>query len=501
MDSTIPEPFSLCNLPRAAGRRDRSGFRVPFGQRDGRVWAPAEVASGKACGCVCPGCSAPLVARALSSRRRRPHFAHLNSAGCQTGYETGIHLRAKQVIEDRLELLLPAWDGDLLEMPNPPTARDDNGQLHEGMRVDVPARRVAITNVEQEVWFGSYRPDVVAVDDVGVLLIEIQVTHAVDAGKSKRVQAQGHRMIEIDLSNLDRSIPHDPDAFQRAVLFELLNRAWISCPRAVAAWQASKAELDLQVAERNRYLAEQREAAALAAKECQARQAREEKGKESRREYMRNLERARHEEDLKVLMELAAPNRIQRLILEYQANSEACVSNLLDAAPAAVRSTCRVAHPDAWIFGVDPVLWQLLAFREFVARRSAGDRFNQREVATWVRKSFPYDQALYRLFVTQYAKRADARRAGYAKRRLSFWAFSDEENRLIPNFYAPINAFMDRLADAALIRRLPAPLGEFEVRALADRGLNPELTVGAEHLWKREQSGFSPSETPHPRIN
>lgn len=501
MDSTIPEPFSLCNLPVAGRRRDNSGFRVPFGQRDGRVWAPAEVASGKACGCVCPGCLAPVVAKALSSRTRRPHFAHLNGAGCQTGYETGIHSRAKQVIEDRLELLLPAWDGDLLEMPNPPTARDDNGQRHEGRRVDVPARRVAITNVEQEVWFGSYRPDVVAIDDVGVLLIEIQVTHAVDARKAERVQAQGRRMVEIDLSDLDRSIPHDPDAFQQAVLFELLNRAWISCPQAVADWQAAKAELDLQMAERNRWLAEQRDAAAMAAKESQQRQAREENGREGRREYMRKLERARHGEDLKVLMELAAPDRIQRLILEYQTNSETCVSNQLEAAPAAVRSACLAAHPDAWIFGVDPALWQLLAFREFVGRQSPGHRFNQREVAAWVRSSFPYEQALYRLFVTQYAKRADARRAGYAKRRLSFWAFSDEENRLIPNFYAPINAFMDRLADAALIRQLPAPLGECEVRALADSGFNPVAAVDAGHLWKREQSGFSPSETPHPRIN
>ena len=84
---TIPEPFALRNPVRAhAG--NRKGFRVPFGLREGRVWAPAEVASGLACNCICPGCQAPLIAKAQTSRRRRPPFAHLSESGCQTGRET-----------------------------------------------------------------------------------------------------------------------------------------------------------------------------------------------------------------------------------------------------------------------------------------------------------------------------------------------------------------------------------------------------------------------------
>src|SRR3546814_2264314 len=83
--NTFADAFSLCNS--SAGPSRRSGFRVPFGLRDGRAWAPSEVARGKACGCVCPGCGAALVAKAQTSRRRRPHFAHLTDTGCQTGRE------------------------------------------------------------------------------------------------------------------------------------------------------------------------------------------------------------------------------------------------------------------------------------------------------------------------------------------------------------------------------------------------------------------------------
>lgn len=473
---TISEPFSLRNLPTDQPTK-RRGFRVPFGLREGRVWAPGEVAKGKACNCVCPGCHAPLAAKAQASRRKRPHFAHLTDTGCQTGLETGIHLRAKQVIVERRELLVPAWIGDLLDMPNPPQARDDEGRIHLGGKVDYPAVRAALQNIEPERSFGTYRPDVYARDDAGELLIEIYVTHAVDDRKAARVQAHGRRMVEIDLSCMDRAIPHDPEAFERAVLFDPSNRTWISCPEAVSAWHASKEDLDRQIATRNEWLAQQRELAAQAAQARLEQEAWEAEVKASRRDYFRNLERSKHAGDLAELRNLASPDRISAVLREYQVSAEERVSGLLDAESAVVRSVCLRAHPDAWIFGVDPVLWQLLAYDRFVGRGRAGDRFNQKDVAEWIRRRFPYERPLYRLFVTQYAKRAEARRAGFAKKRLEYWAFTEEENALIPNFYTPINDFIDRLVTARLVRRLPTPIGECEVPPPSPSGFNPVAAV------------------------
>ena len=78
-ESTMPLPPETFQLespePRPTGR---SGFRVPFGLLDGRALAPAEVAKGKACGCVCPGCQPPSPRRprtAAGSDRTSPTWS------------------------------------------------------------------------------------------------------------------------------------------------------------------------------------------------------------------------------------------------------------------------------------------------------------------------------------------------------------------------------------------------------------------------------------------
>lgn len=473
---TIPERFSLRN-PSSNPLARRGGFRVPFGLKDGRVLAPSEVPKGKACGCICPGCHAPLSAKAQESRRKRPHFAHLVDTGCHTGRETGIHERAKQLIADHRRLVIPAWTGDPIDMPNPPHARDADGLLHWGRQIDHPTRGMELRDIEIERSFGTYQPDVVARDEVGELLIEIRVTHAVGDIKAARVQAEGRRMVEVDLSQLHRDIPHDVAAFEHAVLVDPANRSWISCPKAVAEWQASKRELDEQVAARNLEIAQQRDQMVKAAQARQEREAQETKDKEGRKAYVRRQKRAKHAEDLEHLIELTSPERIDRVLREYRISAEDRVSELLNSVPAAVRSACLRAHKDAWIFGVDPVLWQLLAHDHFITKRSPGDRFNQRDVATWVRRSFYPERALYRLFVTQYANRAEAQRAGFPKRRLAYWVFTDEENDRIPNFYTPVNDFIDRLESARVIRQLPAPKGECEVLPPPSSGFTPAAAV------------------------
>lgn len=473
---TIPEPFTPCNSPRPQPGR-RGGFRVPFGLRDGRYWAPAEVVRGRACDCVCPGCGAPLATKAKESRRKRPHFAHLADAGCATGRETGIHGRAKQLIAERQALVLPLWDGDEDGMPNPPQAEDEEGYWHRGRTVDYPARGVRLESVELERSFGAYQPDVCAQDDTGELLIEIRVTHAVDERKAQRVQVHGRRMVEIDLSRLDREIPHDVDAFEQAVLGDEANRHWISFPQAVHDWHASKRDLDAMVAQRNQEIASIREQRAVAAAQRQMREVSEAKDKAGRRAFMRSVLRAKHAEDLAQLMALTEPDRIECCLSQYQVEGEARVGELLDQVPPVIRSACLRAHEDAWVFGVDPTLWQLLTYQQFVATRIAGLRFNQKDVATWVRTSFPCERALYRLFVTQYAGRAEARRAGYGKRSLAFWAFTEEENARIPNFYEPINDFIRQLEWARVIRRLPYPLGDYEVRPLPSVDWHPVAYV------------------------
>jgi hypothetical protein len=47
-----------------------------FGLRNGRMYAPADVDAGLACGCSCVGCGAILVAK--KGTKKRWHSAHHN---------------------------------------------------------------------------------------------------------------------------------------------------------------------------------------------------------------------------------------------------------------------------------------------------------------------------------------------------------------------------------------------------------------------------------------
>jgi len=52
------------------------------------------------------------------------------------------------------------------------------------------------------------------------------------------------------------------------------------------------------------------------------------------------------------------------------------------------------------------------------------------------------------------------RNAGIRKHRISFWAFTELENRQVPDFYKPINTFVDRLVYLRVLQRIPEILGE-----------------------------------------
>jgi len=78
-------------------------------------------------------------------------------------------------------------------------------------------------------------------------------------------------------------------------------------------------------------------------------------------------------------------------------------------------------------------------------------------------QQFGREETLYMLFRAQYSFRSKARSAGIRKNRISFWAFTDLENQQIPDFYKPINAFVDRLVYLGALQRVPEILGEVRV--------------------------------------
>lgn len=86
---------------------------IPFGLRakDQQFVDVADVPKGRKCGCICPSCHIPLIAR--QGRINRWHFAHASrkiedlEQGCQYSFFVSVRAMAKQIIESGFQLSTP----------------------------------------------------------------------------------------------------------------------------------------------------------------------------------------------------------------------------------------------------------------------------------------------------------------------------------------------------------------------------------------------------------
>lgn len=67
------------------------------------------VPNGKECGCFCPKCNEPLIAR-NEGQINQHHFAHNHESDCQGSYETTLHLLAKEIIKEEKKMMLPNYE-------------------------------------------------------------------------------------------------------------------------------------------------------------------------------------------------------------------------------------------------------------------------------------------------------------------------------------------------------------------------------------------------------
>lgn len=90
---------------------------IPFGfeTKTEQLVAVDSVPSGKACGCICPCCKTPLIAR--KGGVKEWHFAHLTRGtfnttqySCEYSFGLSVRMMARQLISGSLQLELPAWE-------------------------------------------------------------------------------------------------------------------------------------------------------------------------------------------------------------------------------------------------------------------------------------------------------------------------------------------------------------------------------------------------------
>lgn len=165
----------------------KSSLLVPFGLKDETLYEPTQVENGKACGCVCPACKKPLVAK---QNAKTPHFAHSQDDNCARGFETAVHLAVKQIIAEKMEVRLPAvvWKNPL------PRSKEISKLYVEEI--------IKLESVFLEKVVDNFIPDIIVVSNGTTYLVEVAVTHFIDEVKQKKINNKKIQTIEIDVSGL-----------------------------------------------------------------------------------------------------------------------------------------------------------------------------------------------------------------------------------------------------------------------------------------------------------
>lgn len=156
--------------------------------KDGAITHVKDVDSGLKCGCVCPACGEPLVAR--KGTKIMHHFAHHAGRNCEYGYESSLHLAAKEILAKAKKMTLPAV---YVEFP----------ESYKSKELVCEAKEIEIERVALEKRYNDVIPDVVVYAGGEQIFVEVYVTHSIDDVKLKKLQQANISTIEIDLSKKD----------------------------------------------------------------------------------------------------------------------------------------------------------------------------------------------------------------------------------------------------------------------------------------------------------
>ena len=165
--------------------------KLIYALKDGNIVSIDEVQSGKDCGCVCPACGDELIAR--KGEKRMHHFAHRSNEDCEYGYESSLHLAAKDILSRSEKMVIPPI---YVEFPQ-------SGKSKELLYLK---KEIPVDRVELEKRFDTIIPDIVVYSGDKYFFIEIYVTHPIDDEKLKKLKEKNISTIEIDLSKIKRDI-------------------------------------------------------------------------------------------------------------------------------------------------------------------------------------------------------------------------------------------------------------------------------------------------------
>ena len=188
----------------------RAQQNLIYALKNNEIVSIDEVESGLKCGCVCPACNNPLIAK--KGTRMQHHFAHHAEKNCEYGYESSLHLAAKTILLKAKTFALPPV---YIQFPN-----SNKKEILIKSGISIP-----IDRVELEHHFGNVVPDVVIYSGKKQLFVEIYVTHKIDEHKLNKLKAADISTIEIDLSKKENTI--SPEELSAILLNDVPEKQWI----------------------------------------------------------------------------------------------------------------------------------------------------------------------------------------------------------------------------------------------------------------------------------
>jgi hypothetical protein len=189
--------------------------------------------------CICPSCGAVLTAK--RGKNRAAHFAHAASyqrqgsgQGClvESANETALHQMAKEIIAEELENGIGTIEVPPILCTRAEAIPDDIPQVIAQQLPPIYEHQtnpLVYTEVHVEQWCEGYRPDIIVETSDGKYLVEILVTHAVQADKKKMAKERNLPLLEINLKRFHDE-PVEKDELRKYILSEPSCKKWIVRP-------------------------------------------------------------------------------------------------------------------------------------------------------------------------------------------------------------------------------------------------------------------------------
>ena len=171
------------------------------------------------CHCVCVACHQPLVAK--KGAKRIHHFAHAVDGNCVGANESILHQLSKEILSELEYIALPAYEFSREYVVSQKTLKSEHQTLtREGNEF--------IADTQIEVDLGTFIPDAILQLGHQSLIVEIAVTHKVDANKLHKIKRKKMPCVEIQLDLEDARLTRQE--LRDKLQLDMLSKNWLYHP-------------------------------------------------------------------------------------------------------------------------------------------------------------------------------------------------------------------------------------------------------------------------------